>query len=95
MSSYKEISEDVICRWCYPLVPDNEIGGIYVCSYNRNDVYYHPTVKLSYSTQLVKRCCRLIERGVMDSGGLPERGGGGCGVEELHCRSPLCDPEGV
>lgn len=50
------------------MVPDNEIAGINVCQYSKNDIYRHQTVKLSYSTHLVKRCCNWIITGMMISG---------------------------
>ena len=38
------------------MVPDNDISGLRMCSYGRNDLYVHPSVKLDYSTRLIRRC---------------------------------------
>ena len=54
--SYKQVASDIIRRWCYPMVPDNDIAGLRMCSYGRNDIYVHPSVKLDYSTRLIRRC---------------------------------------
>jgi translation initiation factor eIF-2B subunit epsilon len=45
--TYDSVNKDIIHRWTYPLVPDNNISGLSSYQLSRKNIYQEPSISLA------------------------------------------------